>query len=219
MLVIDDDPFTRTVLESTLAGIGCSIVASAGTATDALRAARDLRPDVAVIDLDLGAGPTGIDVARALRRVLPALGIVMLSTYEDPRLLGRNQPPLPPGSVYLVKRSLSTASALAGAVSAVAASPLGSADEPGEPSTSTGTGMSAVDGLSDQQIELLRLIAAGLSNAEIARRRFVAEPTVEKAVARLIRHFGLQAGKSHNQRVLLAQAYFELTGSTRARAE
>ena len=71
--------------------------------------------------------------------------------------------------------------------------------------------------LSDQQIEIMRLVAAGLSNAEIGRRRCMTEAAVGKAVARLIRQLDLRASQDQNQRVLIAQRYFELTGATSAR--
>jgi hypothetical protein len=43
------------------------------------------------------------------------------------------------------------------------------------------------------------------------------EPAVEKAIARLIRHFDLKAGKEQNQRVVIAQLYYQLTGAVSAR--
>ena len=71
--------------------------------------------------------------------------------------------------------------------------------------------------LSDQQVEIMRLVAAGFANREIARRREMTEPAVEKAIARLIRHFDLKTGKEQNQRVVIAQLYFQLTGAVSAR--
>ena len=72
--------------------------------------------------------------------------------------------------------------------------------------------------LSAQQVEVMRLVAAGCSNAEIARRRSITEPAVAKAVARLIRHFEIQADTSQNQRVLIAQLYQRLSGGRDPRA-
>jgi DNA-binding NarL/FixJ family response regulator len=63
----------------------------------------------------------------------------------------------------------------------------------------------------------MRLIAAGLTNAEIAKRRVINERSVEKAIARLARHFDLPASRETNQRVLISQMYFQLTGAVRAR--
>jgi DNA-binding NarL/FixJ family response regulator len=62
------------------------------------------------------------------------------------------------------------------------------------------------------QVDILRLIANGLSNSEIAERLYVSERTVEKNIAKLIKILYLQVEKSHNQRVVLTRAYFELSG-------
>ena len=71
--------------------------------------------------------------------------------------------------------------------------------------------------LSEGQWEILRLVAAGYTNAEIARRRSLTVPAVEKAVARLIKQLDLHASPDTNQRVSIAQAYFRLTGAVSAR--
>ena len=212
VLVVDDDSFTRTTLKSTLAALDCKVVAEADAAGAALRMVAKARPDVALLDLDLGEGPTGIDLAHALRRSLPEIGIVMLSAYEEPRLMGAGQQPLPERSLYLVKRTITDAEQLGRALRLsidpdliMTMSRVGS-DVAGE-----------LAALSDQQVEIMRLVAAGFANREIARRREMTEPAVEKAIARLIRHFDLKAGKEQNQRVVIAQLYFQLTGAVSAR--
>ncbi|MEI7438295.1 MAG: response regulator transcription factor [Thermoleophilia bacterium] len=213
VLIVDDDDFTRVTLTSTLRAFNCNIVGDAATAAAAIQAAQLEEPEIAVLDLDLGEGPTGIDLARTLRRDYPKIGIVMLSTYEEPRLMGNNLPPLPEGSVYLVKRSITNPEVLERALR-LAANPESHTDATIFLTESNG---SILAELSDQQVEVMRLIAAGFSNAEIARRREINEASVEKAVARLIKHFDLKATKEQNQRVMIAQVYFRLTGAVRAR--
>jgi DNA-binding NarL/FixJ family response regulator len=212
VLVVDDDSFTRTTLKSTLAALDCKVVAEADAAGAALRMVAKARPDVALLDLDLGEGPTGIDLAHALRRSLPEIGIVMLSAYEEPRLMGAGQQPLPERSLYLVKRTITDAEQLGRALRLSIDPELGA--------TMARVGSDAAGelaALSDQQVEVMRLVAAGFANAEIARRREMTEPAVEKAIARLIRHFDLKAGKEQNQRVVIAQLYYQLTGAVSAR--
>lgn len=213
VLLVDDDPFTRVTLVTTLRSLGCTVVGDAESVSAGLRLSRVVQADVAVVDLDLGEGPTGIDLARRLRRDNPRLAIVMLSTYEEPRLMGHNQPALPEGTVYLVKRTITDPEVLERALH-LAMNPDEQAQVRGNPRNAGG---SALAGLSDQQIEIMRLIAAGLTNAEIAKRRVINERSVEKAIARLARHFDLPASRETNQRVLLSQMYFQLTGAVRAR--
>lgn len=205
VLVVDDDPFTRATLVPALAAGGVGVVAQASTAREAMAAARQTLPDAAVVDLDLGEGPTGVDLAQALRRVLPRVGIVVISTYAEPRLIGANLGPLPQGSRYLVKQEIVDIGDLVAALRE--SIDLGPSRARSLPATE----------LSSGQLEVLRLVAAGYSNREIARRRVVTEATIEKAVARLIRQLGITVAADQNARVLLTRAYRELTGGQDAR--
>jgi two-component system nitrate/nitrite response regulator NarL len=214
VLIVDDDDFTRVLLTSTLRGLGCSVVGDCATVTDAMSAAGATKPDLALIDLDLGKGPTGIDLAYGLRKLLPGIGIVMLSSYEEPRLVGQQQRELPFGSMYVVKKTVSDPEILNRAIRMAL-----------EPATHTAAsdfaagGSRSLESLSDAQVEIMRLVAAGYSNAEIARRRSLSEPAVGKAVARLIKQLDLAATKEQNQRVLIAQTYFQLTGAVSTRRD
>lgn len=216
-VLIDDDPFTRTVLVSTLESLGYAVAAAVGTAPEGIGAAVAHRVDVAVVDLDLGEGPTGIDVVRALRRRLPDLGLVILSTYAHPRLIGHNQSPLPGGTQYVVKSTVSTATVLGDALErAVTWRSDGATTSESVDYRHIG-GASDLAGLTDLQVDLLRQCAAGYSNAEIARRRSITEGSVEKSIHRLMRDLGIRPSKDQNPRVLLAQAYLQATGSTSPR--
>ncbi|MCF8558302.1 MAG: LuxR C-terminal-related transcriptional regulator, partial [Candidatus Nanopelagicales bacterium] len=71
--------------------------------------------------------------------------------------------------------------------------------------------------LTDAQVETLRLLAYGLSNAEIARVRVVSEKSVEQAIKRAATALDIPSDATSNQRVALARAFFSLTGATRHR--
>lgn len=213
VMLVDDDPFTRMMLTTTLRSLECDVLGDASSAAHALRLARDLHPEVAVVDLDLGEGPTGGDLAHGLRTLNPAIGIVILSTYEEPRLMGHNQPPLPEGSLYLVKKTVVDPEVLARAIS-MSIDPM---VRGGRVSFDLSPGSSVPARLTDLQIDIMRLVAAGHSNAEIAKRRSLTVPSVEKAVARLIKQLDLQATPDKNQRVMIAQLYYQLSGAVSAR--
>jgi len=87
IIVIEDDDFTRFTLIETLKASGFNVVADAKNAGLGISRAIEFRPDVALIDLDLGKGPTGIDLSLSLRKSFPEIGIVFLTSYKDPRLL------------------------------------------------------------------------------------------------------------------------------------
>lgn len=210
-LVVDDDSFTLGMLAAALTGLGWHPVRSAASAAEAMWMASSWRPAVAVLDLDLGEGPTGVDLAHGLRRLHPSMGLVIISTYAEPRLIGLNLPALPEDSMYLVKRSVTDAEVLGRALHLAVErreAGSGSARAKREPSRNQ---------MSDLNIEIMRLIAAGHSNAEIARVRVMSVSGVEKAVARILRQLQIPSGKESSQRVLIAQAYFKLTGAVSAR--
>ena len=81
LILVENDPFTRATLGDALALHGFDVRARAAYAAEALDAQRINDPHVALLDLDLGVGATGIDVAIALRAKNPKIGIVFLTTY------------------------------------------------------------------------------------------------------------------------------------------
>ena len=203
-LVVEDDPFTRSLVVALVKGLGFEPVHDADSVAEGMRLAHEMKPRVAVIDLDLGEGPTGVDLAHGLRRLNADMAIVMLTSYSDPRQVGQYRG-LPEGTPYVVKSAPSTADAIAAAINeALDKKPQAQ--------------MAELDGiLTVGQWETLRLIAAGYSNPEIARRRQMTDDAVNKSITRLVRQLGLQPSGSENVRVLLAREYFLLTGSVSQR--
>jgi len=205
-IVVDDHAFTRTTVSDSLRVHGLDVVAECATALEALQSAEEHHPDVMVLDLNLGQGPSGLDLAHRLRKTDPTLGIVLLTSYSDPRLMSNDLPELPNGALYLVKQEISDTATLADAVKRVF--------ESARPSRGTDSQATRLD-LTDSQIDVLRLMAEGLSNAEIARRRDVKEKAVEQTISRIAKRLSLPARSEVNQRAQLVRAYFELTGTQR----
>ena len=204
ILLVEDDPLLRTALSTALAGDWCTIVGVAESAAQAMEIAAETPFDVLLTDLDLGTGPTGAVLAHALRREHPALGIVVLTSYSDPRLVGTKLSQLPPGTDYVMKQSIRDLDVLRTAV--VRAAMRGS--DPTVPELADGA-----QSLTDTQIETMRLIAEGLSNAEIAERRFVTEKSVEVTVSRILKQLGIEADRTRNPRVEIARTYYAMAGS------
>ena len=69
--------------------------------------------------------------------------------------------------------------------------------------------------LTDLQIETLRLVADGLTNAEIGRMRFVSEKAVEQIVSRIAQVLNVQPDRGKNVRVQLVAEYFKWIGAPR----
>ncbi|MDH6409962.1 two-component system nitrate/nitrite response regulator NarL [Aurantimicrobium minutum] len=201
-LVIEDDDLMRVSLVAALASADVDVVASAKTSAEALELAHTLFPQVALVDLHLGRGPTGVDVAHELRKNDPRIGIVFLTSFEDPRLIAETKP-LPQGSQYLLKKDVGSIDEIAEAITASLEG------KNRRISTELPSNMSQ---LSDVQLETLRLVAQGLSNTEIARRRQVTEKSIEASITRLLKSLNIPRDEGSNQRVQLARLYFESQG-------
>ncbi len=202
VLVLEDDAFALATLCAALQYMRLEVVGSATTAREALDLQQKVHPQVALLDLDLGPGPTGIDVAHALRVENPDLGIVILSTYRDPRLVapGAVAPPL--GTGYLAKSDVTDIEQLRELLTSVLRAPR----------KKRNINDDALPELSDLQLLVLRSLAAGLSTQAIAAERGVTVSAVEQTITKLYEAFKMPRDPEHNQRVRLARAYLELSG-------
>lgn len=202
-MLVEDDAFTRTTMKAALQLQGVEIVHDTASVASAMKVASVSKPDAAVLDLDLGAGPNGIDLALGLRRLLPKIGIVLLTGFNDPRFLDPKIAKLPTGSRYLVKRDIHEIEKLHHEI----IQSVNLTSKPAlEPAKKFG------ESIPDAQLETLKLVALGLSNTEIAKIRNVTEKSVEQAISRLIHRFGIDETQV-NRRVELSRLYFQISGS------
>ena len=206
VVVVDDHRLTASSIGDALERHGMVTVSRAYSAREAVDAVNQHRPDVLVIDLDLGPGPTGIDVAVEVREKFRRIGIVLLTAFEDPRLLDSRLPDLPPASVYMVKQHLE------GTIDVVKAvrSSLELINSP-RPSP----GKRSRVALTDSQVEILRLVAGGLSNQAIATQLSLTASAVEKSVSRLGKKLGIETMEGTNSRVKLTHRYLDMVGYVR----
>lgn len=202
VILIEDDLFTRSTLAALLTHRGFDVVGQVESPEEALMLQGLYSPEVALVDLDLGPGPNGIDVATALRRVNPNIGIVMLTTFMDPRFTGANNLPLPKGSRFLTKSELSNVSTLVTAILQVMRNPLLHTKQP----------KSSNAALTDGQIEILRLVSEGHTTASIAFARSVSEKSIEATISRIHSNLGLLKTKQLNPRIQLTRAFLALVG-------
>jgi DNA-binding NarL/FixJ family response regulator len=207
IVLVEDESLTLASLSLALNASGIEVAASVNTAAAAVNAIRDFDPEVVVLDIDLGTGPTGLDLADVLSRQKPLLGILLLTSATDPRLVRSSLPEVPSNAVYLVKSAVTDITVLTDAINqAYDQAQLG-------PLTTTKVSQKVDDlSLTDIQMETLRLVAQGHSNSEIARQRFVAEKTVEQTIAKIAQSLGIKQTSSANQRVHIARMYFRMRG-------
>jgi DNA-binding NarL/FixJ family response regulator len=205
-VVADDDRLTALSLADSLGRHGITPLAVVHTAGEAITKTQELKPDVLVVDLDFGPGPTGLDVAVAVRLQLPKIGIAIVTAYEDPRLLAPNLPATPIGAVYVIKHQVDNPKQVADAArdSFRYSKAVGRIPQP----------KNRIN-LTDSQVELLRLVSMGLSNHAISQELFITPSAVEKAITRLATKLSVDRSQEANLRVGLTHRYLDHVGYTR----
>ncbi len=118
IMTVEDDDFTRATVKGALESKGLNIVFDTASVKAAIDFAKTNRPDVAVLDYNLGKGPNGIDLANQLRRFQPGIAIVLLTAFLDPAQLDKRIAELPQGSKYLIKHSVTKIEVLVDEISA-----------------------------------------------------------------------------------------------------
>ena len=83
-LIVDDSPEFRDAASAMLERAGMCVVAKASNSAEALRYYDDFRPDVALVDIELG-GEDGFELARQLHQIGSAhnLAVILVSTYAE----------------------------------------------------------------------------------------------------------------------------------------
>lgn len=173
-----------------------------------LEAAPSLRPDVALLDLNLAGELDGVQVGILLRRALPETGIILLSDDDDADYLAAVPRETVDRWSHLLKGSISDVETLARAIEGAAAGftvlhPRLAARARRRPRAG-----GALARLTPRQREILRLIALGYSNAAIAERLVLAEKSVENQVSLLYQQLGIdRRGGALHPRVRAALIY------------
>ncbi len=185
VLVVDDHPlFRQGVVHSLGAEPDLTVVGQAATGVEALKLARELLPDVVLLDISM-PGWSGLTAAEKIAMACPATAIVMLTVSEDKdKLLAAFKA----GARGYVLKGVS-AQELAKVVRSAAAgdvyvSPPLAAEM--LVSLTRGRAPDPLQELTDREREILGLIGTGLSNREIGERLFLSEKTIKHYVTNIL---------------------------------
>ena len=203
ILVVDDHTLFRRGLTALLGrDVSLQVVGDAADAGQAQRRAAELQPDLILLDNHL-PGVNGVDALPALRQAAPGARIMMLTVSEDEADLAAA---LRAGaSGYLLKnmegdallvaiqRVMRGASVVAEEMTdKLVAAYRGAASPPAEPAEAAAPA-SPIEQLSPRERDILRGIARGASNKEIARELGIAETTVKIHVQHVLRKLGFSS--------------------------
>lgn len=162
-------------------------------------------PDMLLLDVSLGEGPTGIHLAHAMRLARPDIAILVFTSHADMTSTTADGLALPPGIGILRKHEVNDEDHLLGAMERVLQEQADLISESG--GRSDAFGFLGVNGS-----RTLRLLAEGFDNEEIARRCAVSQKTVERWIEQIYRDLGIDTKGALNPRVAAVRQYFLAVG-------
>ena len=204
VVVVENEPLMRDLIGKTLEGAGFRVT-TAANAADARRMHQAIDPDAMVIDIELGPGPDGFDLAAAVTAESPELAVVFLTNLPDPRLVGKDTKSISKNAAYLRKSNLVDANELIDALNTVLK------NEPIERYRHDLDAARPLAALSAKQLEVLKQISEGLSNQQIADARQTSVRAVEGIVSRIFTALNIDVQDEGNSRVDAAKKYFVAT--------
>lgn len=200
LLVVEDEPLMASLLADTLRAAGFE-VATAGDVKQARAQIDTFDPDMALLDIALGNGPTGVHLAHLLSVSRPDIAVLFLTRHPDAESASSEGLELPPNVGFLRKHMVSDTAYLLDAIEKVFA-------ERAEEVRQLGCPGQGIDGLSAQQMRVLRLLAEGHNNTEIARRSGMSVKSVERWIDAIYRELELERAEGLNRRVEAARRYY-----------
>jgi two-component system, NarL family, response regulator LiaR len=188
VLLVDDHALVRQGVRAFLeTQSDIAVVAEAGSGEEAVRLAAEQAPDVALVDLIM-PGMDGVEATRRLKARSPSTNVVVLTSYHDDEHVF---PAIQAGALsYILKevgpneladavrKAASGEAVLHPRVAARVVRELHGARRELAPNV--------FHDLSDRELEVLKLIAEGLSNAEISGRLFISEKTTKNHVSNIL---------------------------------
>ena len=178
------------------------------TAVDVAQARREIEafdPDVLLLDVSLGEGPTGIHLAHAMRLSRPDIAILVFTGHSDIASVTTDGLALPPGVGLLRKHLVSDKAYLIEALEKVLR-------EEGNLVKKEEEAEDVFAFLGFNGSRALRMLAAGYDNEEIALRCTVSRKTVERWIEQIYRYLGIDTKGSLNPRVAAARRFFFAIG-------
>lgn len=204
LLLVEDEPLTATLLSNVLEVEGFA-VATVADVVSARREVREFDPDCVLIDISLGPGPTGADLAFAIHSERPDIALLFLTRHPDLRTAGIAEGDVPSTAGFVRKDRVNDKGYLVSAIEQVLSdSPRAVRDDadPGRP----------LGNLSERQLEVLRLMALGYTNDAIARQKGAGLSTVERWIAGILRDMGIDNRGDVNPRVEAVRQYTAVVG-------
>jgi len=191
VLVVDDQTLFRTGLASLLSDDErVEVVGQAVDGADGVKQAAKLKPDVVLMDIKM-PNVDGIEATRQILEAVPGIKVLILTTFEtDSQVI---QALKAGASGYVLKDSSAAAivSSIVAVMSGEKVMASAVANRVLDMLTGTATPKEFYDGLTNREIEILKLLASGMANKQIAYRLKISEKTVRNHVSNMYEKLGI----------------------------
>lgn len=204
LLIVDDHPLAREGLRAVLASAGYDVIGDAPDGASAVERAAELCPDVILMDVRLGSGIDGLEATRQIVASGLPSRILMLTLHDDPAyvrealLAGATGYVLKDTGIEELKNSIDQ---VLNDRTAIPVELMAAAVRQADPKRSPNQLLSA---LTEREREVLKGVASGQTNKEIARQLAISPATVKAHVERIIAKLGV--ADRTQAAVLVAQA-------------
>jgi len=199
ILIVEDEPLFSSLVKEALEREHFDV----SVAADVIKAKKLLRtvdPDLVLIDISLGTGPPGTQLAYYIDKKHPGVAILFLTRHPDIRTAGIDPDLIPEDSGFLRKDLVASSSYLIESIEKVLAN---KADQVRH-SFADGSPLAT---LTTTQLDVLKLVAQGFNNQAIATKRDITVRSVEKNLHSIFKALRLDSDDSHNLRVKAAMVY------------
>ena len=209
-MLADDDVLLREGLAGLLERSGFEVVGQSGTPSELIDAVRELRPDLAIVDIRMPPTHTaeGLDAAAVIREELPDTAIVVLTAHVQ---VDRATELLSGGERvgYLLKSRVTDVDEFVRTLERIVNG--GSVVDPAlvQELVAARRVEDPLESLSPRELEVLAQMAEGRSNAGIAHQLWITEGTVEKHVRSILMKLRLPVSEDDQRRVLAVITYLD----------
>ncbi len=209
VVIADDAPLIREGVARLLAENGVDVVDQVGDADAALASVRDLRPDVALVDIRMPPTHTdeGLRAAREIRSRYPGTAVLVLSQHLESDYALQLVEEKPERVGYLMKERVGRVEQLLDAVQRVAAGECVVDRAVVDELLARRRRVDPVEELTSREREIIALMAEGRSNQGICRALWLSPKTVETHIRGAFAKLGIKEAPEDNRRVLAVLAY------------
>jgi len=171
----------------------------------AREAVRNFDPDAVLLDISLGDGPSGLDLAHVLHRQRPDIALIILTKFPDPRTAGVETSLTPPNCGFLRKDRVRDTEYLLESIEAALNDRTSEIRQDND-------SVHPLAPLSAKHLEVLRLMSTGYTNEYIAKLKDASQSTVERWNIEIFRALDINTKGNINPRVEAVRMFVSVAG-------